>query len=507
MGEYIYSFKEKQPKELDILGKKGKTLAELDSMDLNVPSGFTITTKAHKEFKKENDLTEVIKEELKNYIEDLENQEGKSFGDPENPLLVSVRASPPFSMPGMMNTILNLGLNDESVKGLIKKTDERFAYDNYRRFVNMFGEVVRGIPHHKFEKEMDKIKEKRGAENDVDLDAEGMKEVTEAYKELVGDIPSDPWDQLMEATKAVYGSWDNERAIRYRELNDLPHDMDTAVNVQTMVYGNTGDNSGSGVAFTRDPYTGENEIYGEFLQNAEGEDVIAGIRTPIDISDLKEKMPEIYDELVDVCDILEEKYKDMQDLEFIVEDGELYILETRTGKRTLNAAVKIATDMHDEGLITKKEALSHFENTKYKRSGRVWKKQKDNFVVECEVASSGIITGEIVFEIEEAKTKSKNGENVILVRPDLIGHQMDHDTLQEAIDTADGILTYEGWKTNHVSVLSRNMSTPCFMSDEIEINLEEETIATEKFTLNKGEVIILNGNNGHVNLGDSLSLK
>ncbi len=262
MGEHIYSFKEEQPEDKDVLGKKGKTLVKMDSIGLNIPSGFTITTKAHKEFKKENDLTEAIKSEMKTYIDDLENQEGKSFGDPDNPLLLSVRPSPPYPMPGLMGAVLNLGLNDKSVKGLMKKNDERFAYDSYRRFINMFGEVIRGIPHHKFEEDMDKIKEKRGAENDVDLDAEGMKEVTEAYKELVGDIPDDPWEQLKEATKAVFGSWANERAIRYRNLNDLPHDIGTAVNVQTMVYGNTGENSGSGVAFTRDPATGENEIYG-----------------------------------------------------------------------------------------------------------------------------------------------------------------------------------------------------------------------------------------------------
>ncbi|MFP4609375.1 MAG: PEP/pyruvate-binding domain-containing protein, partial [Candidatus Aenigmatarchaeota archaeon] len=344
MTKYVYSFEEGSADMKDLLGGKGSNLAEMTSIGLEVPPGFTVTTEACLKYLEKGGLSDEVKEQMEEYMEKLEENMDQTFGDPEEPLLVSVRSGAAVSMPGMMDTILNLGLNEETLQGLIKKTDERFPYDSYRRFVNMFGEVVRGIPHSEFEEIMDEVKEKRNADKDVDLDAEGMREVTQKYRELVGDIPSDPWDQLYEAVKAVFASWDNERAFNYRELEGLPHDMGTAVNVQTMVYGNTGDDSGSGVAFTRNPSTGENEIYGEFLKNAQGEDVVAGIRTPLHISDLKELWPNIYEELVEVCDILEERYKDMQDLEFTVEDGELFILQTRTGKRSPYAAVKIAHD-------------------------------------------------------------------------------------------------------------------------------------------------------------------
>ncbi|MFW6142375.1 MAG: PEP/pyruvate-binding domain-containing protein, partial [Candidatus Saliniplasma sp.] len=300
MTKYVYSFDEGSADMKDLLGGKGSNLAEMTSIGLKVPPGFTVTTEACLTYLQESELPDEIETQMRAKMKELEEQMGQEFGGSEDPLLVSVRSGAAVSMPGMMDTVLNLGLNDDSLNGLIEKTDERFAYDSYRRFINMFGEVVRGIPHSEFEREFDKIKDKRGMDKDVDLDAEGMKEVCEAYKNLVEYIPDDPWKQLMEATKAVFSSWDNERAIRYRDLNDLPHDMGTAVNVQAMVYGNTGDDSGSGVAFTRDPSTGENGIYGEFLRNAQGEDVVAGIRTPLHIDDLKDLWPDIYEELEEV---------------------------------------------------------------------------------------------------------------------------------------------------------------------------------------------------------------
>ncbi len=387
----------------DLLGGKGSNLAEMTTIGLNVPPGFTVTTEACLEYLEEEKLPDEVKEQMKKKMERLEEQMDQEFGDPEDPLLVSVRSGAAVSMPGMMDTILNLGLNDETLQGLVEKTDERFAYDSYRRFVNMFGEVVRGIPHRKFEDIMDEVKEKRGADQDVDLDAEGMKEVTERYKELVGDIPSDPWEQLLEATKAVFGSWDNDRARRYRNLNDLPHDMGTAVNVQTMVYGNTGEDSGSGVAFTRDPSTGENKIYGEFLRNAQGEDVVAGIRTPVEIADLKEMWPDIYEELEEVCQTLEEEYKDMQDLEFTVEEKELYILQTRTGKRTPNAAVKIAHDMHEEGIISKEVALLRVEGDQVEKilHKRIDPEAELDKLTQGLNASPGAASGKVVFDTDD----------------------------------------------------------------------------------------------------------
>ncbi len=500
MDKYVYSFEEGSADMKGLLGGKGSNLAEMTSIGLNVPAGFTVTTEACLGYLEKEKMPEQVKEQMKEYMGKLEEQMGQKFGDPEDPLLVSVRSGAAVSMPGMMDTILNLGLNDETLNGLVKKTDERFAYDSYRRFVNMFGEVVRGIPHKEFEKIMDEVKEKRGADKDVDLKAEGMKEVTEKYKELVGDIPSDPWEQLVEATKAVFASWDNERAIRYRELNDLPHDMGTAVNVQSMVYGNTGDDSGSGVAFTRDPSTGENKIYGEFLRNAQGEDVVAGIRTPLHISDLKKLWPDIYEELEEVCGILEDKYKDMQDLEFTIEEKELYILQTRTGKRTPNAAVKIAHDMYEEGIISKNVALLRVEGDQIEKilHKRIDPEAELDKLTQGLNASPGAASGKVVFDSDEAEKRGEEGKAVILVRPETTPEDI------HGLAAAQGVLTSRGGMTSHAAVVARGMGKPCVAgAEEINIDLEAEKFEVDGRTLEKNDIITIDGTTGDVIFGEA----
>ena len=500
MTQYVYSFEEGSADMKDLLGGKGSNLAEMTSIGLNVPPGFTVTTEACLTYLRESELPEEIEVQMREKMKGLEEQMDQEFGGSEDPLLVSVRSGAAVSMPGMMDTVLNLGLNDESLKALMEKTDERFAYDSYRRFINMFGEVVRGIPHSKFEKEFDKIKDKRGVEKDVDLDAEGMKEVCEAYKKFVEDIPDDPWEQLMEATKAVFSSWDNARAIRYRDLNDLPHDMGTAVNVQAMVYGNTGDNSGSGVAFTRDPSTGENKIYGEFLRNAQGEDVVAGIRTPLHIDDLKDIWPDIHDELEEVCQILEEEYKDMQDLEFTIEDGELYILQTRTGKRTPNSAVKIAHDMVEEDIISKEVALLRVEGEQIEK---ILHEQIDP---EADVekitsglnASPGAASGKVVFDTDEAALRGDDGEDIILVRSETTPDDI------HGMAASRGVLTSRGGMTSHAAVVARGMGQPCVAgAEEIDIDLENEYFKVGDIRVEADDIITIDGTTGDVILGEA----
>jgi len=500
MSKFVYSFDEGNADMKEVLGGKGSNLAEMTSIGLNVPPGFTVTTEACLEFLEKKVLPDEVNEQMKEYMKILEEKMGQNFGDPDDPLLVSVRSGAAVSMPGMMDTILNLGLNEKTLQGLIKKTDERFAYDSYRRFINMFGEVVRGIPHSEFEKMMNQVKDKRNAEKDVDLDAEGLKEVTEKYKKLVGDIPSDPWDQLIEATKAVFASWDNRRAIRYRELNDLSHDMGTAVNVQTMVYGNTGDDSGSGVAFTRDPSTGENQLYGEFLRNAQGEDVVAGIRTPLDISELNELWPDIYEELEDVCKILEQKYKDMQDLEFTIEERELYILQTRTGKRTPNAAVKIAHDMHDEGIISKKEAIMRIEGDQVEKilHKRIDPDAEIDKLTQGLNASPGAASGKVVFDSDEAEKRGAEDEAVILVRPETTPDDI------HGLAAAQGVLTSRGGMTSHAAVVARGMGEPCVAgAEEIDIDLQNESFEVNGRKVQKNDLITIDGTTGNVILGEA----
>ncbi len=500
MTKYVYSFQEGSAEMKDLLGGKGSNLAEMTDIGLNVPPGYTVTTEACLEYLEEGEMTKKIRKQMKKHMKKLEKKMDQNFGDPEDPLLVSVRSGAAVSMPGMMDTILNLGLNDETLEGLIEKTDERFAYDSYRRFINMFGEVVRGIPHSEFEEIMDEVKEERNADQDVDLDADGMKEVTERYKELVGDIPSDPWEQLTEATKAVFASWDNDRAVRYRNLNDLPHDMGTAVNVQAMVYGNTGETSGSGVAFTRDPSTGENKVYGEFLQNAQGEDVVAGIRTPLDISELKEMWPDIYEELEEVCQILEEEYKDMQDLEFTVEDKELFILQTRTGKRTPNAAVKIAHDMHEEGIISKEVALLRVEGDQIEKilHKRIDPDAELDKLTQGLNASPGAATGKVIFDTDEAEKRGDEGESVVLVRNETTPEDI------HGLAAAEGVLTSRGGMTSHAAVVARGMGKPCVAgAEEIDIDLANEYFEVDGKRIEEGDIITIDGTTGDVILGEA----
>ncbi len=483
-----------------LLGGKGANLAQMTSIGLEVPPGFTVTTEACLKYLEEESMPSEIDGQMREKMDDLEEQTSKKFGDPENPLLVSVRSGAAFSMPGMMDTILNLGLNQDTLQGLIKLTDERFAYDSYRRFINMFGEVVRGIPHERFEEKMDEVKEQKGVEKDVELDVEGMKEVCKKYMELVEDIPSDPWQQLMEATKAVFASWNNKRAVTYREINGLPHDMGTAVNVQSMVFGNTGDNSGSGVAFTRDPATGENKMYGEFLMNAQGEDVVAGIRTPMQLEELKEILPEIHSQLNYVCKILEKEYREMQDLEFTIEDGRLFILQTRDGKRTPNAAVKIAYDMANENLITKEIALTRITGEQIEK---LLHKQVDPEVDVEKIAkglnaSPGAACGKVYFDTDEAAERGNDGENVILVRRETTPEDI------HGMAAAQGVLTSRGGMTSHAAVVARGMGQPCIVgAEELLIDMGREQFSAGNVVVKKGDMITINGTTGDIILGEA----
>ncbi|MGB9552871.1 MAG: PEP/pyruvate-binding domain-containing protein, partial [bacterium] len=369
MPKRVYDFEEGTGKMKDLLGGKGAGLAEMSRIGLPVPPGFTITTEACLEFQAKGgkEIDPALWEEVLEHLRKLEKRTGKKFGQVENPLLVSVRSGAPISMPGMMDTVLNLGLNDQTVEGLARLTgNPRFAYDSYRRFLTMFGNVVLGIPHDKFEHVLDQYKEKYGVKLDTELSTEALKEIVQAIKELVKkelgiDFPQDPLEQLRLAIKAVFLSWNNERAIAYRRFNKIPDTLGTAVNVQMMVFGNMGSDSGTGVAFTRNPATGEKAVFGEYLLNAQGEDVVAGIRTPKPISAMKDELPETYKQFMDTCALLEKHFRDIQDIEFTVERGKLYLLQTRTGKRTARAAVKIAVDMVNEGLITKEEAVMRVE--------------------------------------------------------------------------------------------------------------------------------------------------
>ncbi len=500
MTKYVYSFDEGNKEMKELLGGKGANLAQMTSIGLEVPPGFTVTTEACLKYLEEDKLPDEIQGQMQEKMGELEEKLGKKFGDPADPLLVSVRSGAAVSMPGMMDTILNLGLNDETLQGLIELTDKRFAYDSYRRFINMFGEVVRGIPHSEFEKLMDEVKGEKGVEKDVELDAEDLKKVSEKYLNLVGDVPTDPWMQLMEATRAVFGSWNNKRARKYRELNNLPHDMGTAVNVQAMVYGNTGDNSGSGVAFTRDPSTGENKIYGEFLINAQGEDVVAGIRTPLHIDDLEEKMPEVHSQLKYVCKVLEKEYHDMQDLEFTIEDGKLYILQTRTGKRTPNAAVKIAHDTAKENLIDKKTALTRITGD------QIEKLLHKSIDPEADIeklanglnASPGAATGKVVFDTDEAAERGDSGEDIILVRPETTPEDI------HGLAASQGVLTSRGGMTSHAAVVARGMGQPCVAgAEEINIDMDAGEFKVGDVTVKKDDIITIDGTTGDVILGEA----
>lgn len=508
MDKFVYMFQEGRAEMKSLLGGKGANLAEMTRIGLPVPPGFTITTEACKYYYTEwnTRLPEGLTRQIFEHMEKLEDAIQKKFGDPNNPLLVSVRSGAAISMPGMMDTILNLGLNDQTVAGLSKSTrDERFAYDSYRRFIQMFGDVVTHIEKYKFDKIMEDIKAERGVEYDTDLTAEDLKEVVEQYKalfrqEIKSDFPQDPREQLLMAVKAVFDSWNNPRAIAYRNINEIPHDLGTAVNVQSMVFGNMGNTSGTGVAFTRNPATGEKAIFGEFLLNAQGEDVVAGIRTPKDINQLKDIMPDVYEQFIKVAELLENHYRDMQDIEFTIEEGKLYLLQTRTGKRTATAALKIAVDLMEEGLITREEALMRVEPQQLDQllhpnfDGEVLKNAK--LLAKGLPASPGAATGKVYFTAEEAAEAAKNGEKVILVRQETSPEDI------EGMNAAQGILTSRGGMTSHAAVVARGMGKCCVAGcGEIRVEEENKRFIAGDITVREGDYISLDGSTGNVYLG------
>ena len=502
--KYVYLFSEGNENMRELLGGKGANLAEMMNLGMPVPYGFTVTTEACNQYYADNEtINEGIRKEMFEYLMKLEELAGKQFGDPKNPLLVSVRSGARASMPGMMDTILNLGMNDEVVEGVAKLMDNpRFAYDSYRRFIQMFADVVMGLNKAKFEEIIDEMKETKGVEQDTELDAEDMKVMVKRFKKfyqesLDEEFPSDPKEQLYRAIEAVFRSWNNQRAIFYRKMNDIPGDWGTAVNVQMMVFGNMGDDCGTGVAFTRNPSTGENKLYGEFLMNAQGEDVVAGIRTPQTIDQLKVIAPAAYDKFVEICSTLEKHYKNMQDMEFTIEKGNLFMLQTRNGKRTAAAALKIACDMVDEGMITKDEALMMVEPKQLDAllhpqfDAEALKKAKP--IASALPASPGAACGQIVFSAEEAIAETALGHKVILVRLETSPEDI------EGMHVSEGILTVRGGMTSHAAVVARGMGACCVSGcGDIAINEEEKYFEVKGNRYNKGDYISLDGSTGNV---------
>ena len=506
--KYVYSFNEGSKEMKSLLGGKGANLAEMTKIGLPVPPGFTITTQVCNDYYENN---KTIKQEIIDQIEEklsiLEKDLNKKLGSEENPLLVSVRSGAVISMPGMMDTILNLGLNDKTVLALAKATDnERFAYDSYRRFIQMFSDVAMEVQKYKFENVLDRYKEENNFKFDTDLTTEHLKAIVEEYKNIykkeVGeDFPQDPKKQLMLAVEAVFRSWNNPRAIVYRRLNDIDNNLGTAVNIQSMVFGNMGDTSGTGVAFTRDPATGDNKLLGEYLINAQGEDVVAGIRTPQPIDTLKEVMPEIYKQFIDTVKTLEHHYKDMQDVEFTIEKGRLFFLQTRNGKRTAASAINVAVDLVNEGLITKEEAIMRIEPKQLDQL--LHPKFEDKALKEATVltkglpASPGAGSGKIYFSAEDAAKASQNGEKVILVRQETSPEDI------EGMVCSEGILTARGGMTSHAAVVARGMGKCCVAGcGEIKVDEAAKEVRKDDLVLKEGDFISLDGSTGVVYLGD-----
>jgi len=513
--KYVYLFDEVEnansPEWVFKLGNKGAQLAEMTASGLPVPPGFTVSTEACNEFyEKGKKWPEGLENQVKEALEKVEEKMGKKFGGKENPLFFSVRSGSYVSMPGMMDTVLNLGMNDETVEAFAKQTgNERAAWDSYRRFIQMFGDVVMGVPHSKFEKILDKIKEEKGAKVDTDLDVDALKQVVAEYKKMVKKeegklFPDNAWEQLKMGIDAVFNSWNTPRAVSYRRINKLRNDAGTGVNVQVMVFGNMGNDSGTGVSFTRNPATGEKEHYGEFLVNAQGEDVVAGIRTPKKIDEMKNTHPEVYKELIKVYETLEKHYKDLQDFEFTFEKGKLYLLQTRKGKRTAQAAVKIAVDMEKEGLISKEEAVlrvdaNQIDQLLHKQFDPN-ERQKAKVIAKGIEASPGAAVGKIVFTAEKAKELIEKNpkEKLILVRNETSPEDI------EGMHAAQGILTARGGATSHAAVVARGMGKPCVAgSNDILIDEEKgELTAKEGITLKEGDFISLDGGTGEVFQGE-----
>ena len=503
-GQYVYLFSEGNASMRNLLGGKGANLAEMTNLGIPVPQGFTVTTEAcNKYYEDGGKIDDSIIEEIYSKLEKLEEISGKKFGSLENPLLVSVRSGARASMPGMMDTILNLGLNDDSVEAMANLTNNpRFAYDSYRRFIQMFADVVMGVEKRLFENLLDEMKDEKGYKFDTDLTADDLKILVEEFKDLYKkekgeEFPSNPKDQLIEAVKAVFRSWNNPRAIVYRRLNDIPGEWGTAVNIQEMVFGNKGETSGTGVAFSRNPATGETGIYGEYLMNAQGEDVVAGIRTPMPISQLEEQNKEIYDQFMDIVNKLEKHYRDMQDMEFTIEDGKLYFLQTRNGKRTAQAALKIAVDLVEEGMLTKEEAILKVEA---KQLDTLLHPNFDTASVK-EVtpiatglpASPGAACGKIVFTAEDAKVRHENGEKVVLVRLETSPEDI------EGMIASEGILTVRGGMTSHAAVVARGMGTCCVAGcGELKVDEEAKTVTVNGKVLTENDYISIDGSTGKV---------
>ena len=503
-GQYVYLFSEGNASMRNLLGGKGANLAEMTNLGIPVPQGFTVTTEAcNKYYEDGGKIDDSIIEEIYSKLEKLEEISGKKFGSLENPLLVSVRSGARASMPGMMDTILNLGLNDDSVEAMANLTNNpRFAYDSYRRFIQMFADVVMGVEKRLFENLLDEMKDEKGYKFDTDLTADDLKVLVEEFKDLYKkekgeEFPSNPKDQLIEAVKAVFRSWNNPRAIVYRRLNDIPGEWGTAVNIQEMVFGNKGETSGTGVAFSRNPATGETGIYGEYLMNAQGEDVVAGIRTPMPISQLEEQNKEIYNQFMDIVNKLEKHYRDMQDMEFTIEDGKLYFLQTRNGKRTAQAALKIAVDLVEEGMLTKEEAILKVEakqlDTLLHPNFDTASVKEATPIATGLPASPGAACGKIVFTAEDAKVRHENGEKVVLVRLETSPEDI------EGMIASEGILTVRGGMTSHAAVVARGMGTCCVAGcGELKVDEEAKTVTVNGKVLTENDYISIDGSTGKV---------
>ncbi len=505
MRRFVYSFREGVGQDRATLGGKGFGLAEMTGLGLPVPPGFTISTAACRAYLESEKLPAGLKDEVSANLQALEEATGRRFGDPVNPLLVSVRSGAPISMPGMMDTVLNLGLNDETVKGLARQTgNETFALNSYRRLLSMFGDTVAGIHRSHFEEHLERVKEAAGLKNDTELDADAWREVIAAYEAVLDSegqrFPQDPTDQLWEAISAVFRSWNSDRAVKYRAVSGIPEDLGTAVNVQAMVFGNRGDHSGTGVAFTRDPATGTRALYGEYLLNAQGEDVVAGIRTPQPIRRLQEDMPSVFGEFSQIAERLENHFRDVQDIEFTIEEGRLFILQTRTGQRAAGAAVKVAVDMVEEGLISSEEAVRRVSPEQVER---LLHRQIDP-AAEVEVlatglnASPGAAVGSVIFDPTEAEEAASAGEAVILVRLETTPDDI------HGIVAAQGVLTGRGGRTSHAAIVTRGMGKPCVAGCEaLRIDYGARTFSVGNRVVRQGDLLTIDGTTGRVVLGEA----
>ena len=500
--KYVYRFDQGRAEMKNLLGGKGANLAEMTRIGIPVPPGFIITTEACKEFYIEGgQFPPGMEDQAREELASLEKKTGKKFSDPQNPLLVSIRSGAPVSMPGMMDTVLNLGLNDQTVEGVAQSTgDRKFAYDCYRRLLNMFGDVVLGIDHQKFERILEMQKDKKNIVFDHQLGAEDWEEVVRDYKRLIEretkkPFPQDPVEQMFMAIYAVFNSWNNDRAKIYRKINKIPDELGTAVNVQLMVFGNMGGDSGTGVAFTRNPSTGVNQLYGEYLINAQGEDVVAGIRTPQPISSLEKEMPDLYGQFASTCQLLERHYRNMQDIEFTIERGRLYLLQTRNGKRTAQAAIKIAVDMVKQGLITRDEAITRIDPVQLDQilHRRIDPAAKLEVIATGLPASPGAASGKVVFDADEAEKLGQEGEKVVLVRTETTPDDI------HGIVAAQGILTSRGGMTSHAAVVARGMGKPCVCGCEsLRIDYDQEIFSVGQQVFSKGDLISIDGSTGQV---------